>query len=65
MEAINLGQRLFVDQAGDTFPIVSMFDSDGEECSPPDAVFAVAGTEGRWYALDLSEFGAGAFQYPP
>lgn len=62
MEAVNLGQRLFVDQAGDTYPIVSMFDGDGDECGPSDAVSAVAGTEGRWYVLDLSEFAAGAFQ---
>ena len=55
-EAINLGQRLFIDQAGDTYPVVSMFDCDGEECEPCDAVTAIAGTEGRWYALDLREF---------
>ncbi len=62
MEAINLGQRLFVDEDGETWPIVLLFDGDGEECSPAEAVSAVAGTEGRWYALDLSEFGAGALQ---
>jgi len=62
VEAINLGQCLFMDQVGDTYPIVSMFDCDGGECGPHDAVSAVAGTEGRWYALDLSQFGAGVFQ---
>jgi len=61
-EMVNLGQRLFVDSEGFTHPIAVMFDSDGEECEPRDAVSAVAGSEGRWFALNLSEFEAGAFQ---
>jgi hypothetical protein len=60
--AVNLGQRLFVDCDGLSYPVVSLFDSDGLDCEPWDAVAAVAGTEGRWFALDLSEFNAGAFQ---
>lgn len=56
MEAVNLGRREFIDQAGDTWPVVVMFDHDGNECGPDAAVYAVAGTEGRWYVLDLSEF---------
>ena len=59
-EAVNLGQRLFVNQEGETFPIAVMFDADGEECGPANAVSAVAGEEGRWYCLDLSEFNAGS-----
>lgn len=62
MEAINLGQRLFVDQSGDVWPVVAMFDHGGDYCGPESAVSAVAGTEGCWYALDLSEFNTGAFQ---
>lgn len=62
MEAINLGQRLFVDQSGDAWPVVAMFDNNGDGCGPECAVSAVAGTEGRWYAIDLSEFNAGHFQ---
>lgn len=61
-EAINLGQRLFVDQHGDTYPIAVMFDHDGNECGPETAVSAVAGTEGRWYCIDLHDFSAGYFQ---
>jgi len=57
LEAINVERRLFCDQAGDVFPIISWFDGDGDECDPEEAVAAVAGTEGRWYCLDLSEFG--------
>lgn len=61
-EALNLGQWLFVDGDGLPYPIVSMFDVDGLDCGPCDAVAAVAGVEGRWFALDLSEFNVGAFQ---
>lgn len=56
-EAINLGQRLFMDGDGFIHPVVCLFDADGEECGPDRAVSAVAGSEGRWYCLDLSEFG--------
>lgn len=55
-EAINLGQRLFVDHAGDTYPIVSLFNRDGEDCEPGDAVSAIAGVEGRWHVVDLRQF---------
>ena len=61
-EAVNLAQRLFVDSDGNTHPVVAMFNLDGQECEPADAVSAVAGTEGRWFCLDLQEFQAGAFQ---
>lgn len=61
-ESINLAHRLYIDPDGFVHPVVVMFDSDGEDCEPRDAVSAVAGTEGRWFALDLSEFNAGAFQ---
>lgn len=62
MEAINLGRREFIDCDGHIYPVVKMFDDEGEECGPAEAVSAVAGIEGRWFALDLSEFDAGAFQ---
>lgn len=62
LESINLGQRLFIDSDGFVHPIVAMFDCDGEDCQPREAVSAVAGSEGRWFALDLSDFNAGAFQ---
>ena len=62
MEAINLGRREFIDDDGNLYPVVTMFDGDGDECGLDDAVAAVAGNEGRWFALDLSEFLAGALQ---
>ena len=62
MEAINLGRREFIDCDGHVYPVVAMFDDEGGECGPDEAVAAVAGTEGRWFALVLSEFDAGAFQ---
>jgi hypothetical protein len=61
-EAVNLAQRLFIDSEGHTYPVVTMFNADGDGCEPGEAVSAVAGTEGRWFCLDLSEFNAGAFQ---
>ncbi|MBF5091962.1 hypothetical protein F1640_18580 [Novosphingobium sp. NBM11] len=61
-EAVNLAQRLFIDSDGHVHPVVTMFDSNGEQCGPEDAVSVVAGTEGRWFVLDLSEFGEGVFQ---
>ena len=57
-EAINLGQMLFLDSDGFTHPIVELFDSNGVSCEREEAVAAVAGTEGRWFAIDLTEFGS-------
>ena len=62
MEMLNLAQRLFVDEHGDTYPITNLFNFEGDECGPEDAVAAVAGTEGRWFSLVLSEFNAGVHQ---
>lgn len=62
MEAINLGRREFIDNDGQLYPVVTMLDGNGDECGPENAVVAVAGTEGRWLVLDLSEFETGAFQ---
>lgn len=61
-EWINLGRGRFLDSDGGEHPVLVLYDSDGAECDPPDAVCAVAGEEGRYFVLDLSEFGAGAFQ---
>jgi hypothetical protein len=62
-EAINLSQRLFVASDGYTFPIVTLFDADGDETDDPcEAVACVAGVEGRWHAINLEDFSAGAFQ---
>lgn len=55
-EAINIGRALFVATDGETYPITNWFDADGDECAPEDAIAAVAGVEGRWFALDLRDF---------
>lgn len=56
-EMINLDRRLFVDQFGFEYPIVAMYDGNAQECDCPDAVAVVAGVEGRWYVIDLEDFG--------
>ncbi len=56
MLALNLTARLFVDDEGAAYPITSFLDSDGDECGVEDAVVAVAGEGGCWFALDLTEF---------
>lgn len=56
-EAVTIARGLFCDSQGDIFPITMWLDEDGDECAPESAVAAVAGTEGRWYALNLSDFG--------
>lgn len=56
MEAVNLEQRLFLAADGETFPIVRFY-ADGVEIDGPDgAQSCVAGTEGRWFAVDLALF---------
>lgn len=58
IDAINIGRGQYLADDGEIYPIVSWFDVDGDDCDPADAVAAVAGTEGRWWAVDLREFGS-------
>ena len=60
--AINRKERLFLDPDGFVHPITNWLDSDGNECAAEDAVCAVAGSEGRWFSLVLSEYETGAAQ---
>lgn len=55
--AVNLSKRIVVLDDGATAPITDLFDAWGE-CSPEDAVSAVAGPtpDGDFLALDLTEF---------
>lgn len=55
-DAINIGRREYLADDGEIYPVAAWFDSDGDDCAPEDAVCAVAGAEGRWWAIDLSEF---------
>lgn len=59
--AINCSARRAVLSDGSIFPITNFFDADGDEVSDAaDAVRFVAGSDvrGRWWAGDLSAFGA-------
>ena len=61
-EAINVAQRLFMADDGALFPITNWFDPDGNECEPEDAVTAVAGEGGCWFALNLGDFAEAEMQ---
>lgn len=54
--AVNVGQSLFVDDDGTIFPITNWFDEEGDECASEEAVSAVAGEGGCWFAIDLTQF---------
>lgn len=60
--AVNLTDRLYVDETGAVFPITNLFDCEGDECEPGEAVSAVAGSKGRWFAITLSDFADGGVQ---
>lgn len=55
-EAINFERELYRDADGFEHPITHWFGEFGEDCDPEDALTAVAGTEGRWFALDVTAF---------
>lgn len=60
--AVNLTQRLYIDEGGRVFPITNLFDRNGDECCPDVAVTAVAGEGGCWFSLALSDFEDAATQ---
>lgn len=53
---VNLELGVFTDTHGFEYPIVSYLDCDGEECMWDEAEYVIAGVEGRWFTLVLSEF---------
>lgn len=55
-EMINHDLGIFVDINGFEYPVVMYLDADGEECPKSEGDYAIAGVEGRWFTLDLSEF---------
>lgn len=61
-EMINMAQRLYMADDGALFPVTNWFDRDGDECEPEDAVTAVAGEGGCWFALDLATFAPAEMQ---
>ena len=54
--AVNVQQRLYLDTNGETYPITNFFDQDGDECSPDEAVTAVAGRDDCWFSIVLADF---------
>lgn len=57
VSAVNLGSRLAALESGDIVEITNLFDSDGNDCDPDDAITAVAEFAGRWIVIDLRDFG--------
>ncbi len=55
-EMIDHDTGVFLDIHGLEYPVVMYLDADGEECAKEDGDYAIAGIEGRWFTLDLSEF---------
>ncbi len=56
VEMINHDRGIFIDQHGFEYPVVCYLDSEGEQCPREDGDYAIAGVEGRWFTLVLSEF---------
>lgn len=56
LEMINHDLGIFVDHMGLEYPVVMYLDADGEECPKEEGDYAIAGVEGRWFTLVLSEF---------
>lgn len=57
MSALNIGQRLFVDDVGAVYPITDFLNADGEACEEGDDIVSiVAGAGDRWYAIDPTAF---------
>lgn len=58
VEAINRKLGVVLMSGGSIVPVSDWLDEDGDDCSPEDAVFAVAGpaSDGRWHTLLLSDF---------
>jgi hypothetical protein len=54
--AVNLGQRLVIDNLGNIGKITHWFERGGEECEPDDAITCVAECDGWFYAIDLDGF---------
>ena len=55
-EMINHDLGIFIDIHGFEYPVVMYLDGEGEECPKSEGDYAIAGVEGRWFTLVLSEF---------
>jgi hypothetical protein len=56
IEMINHDAGIFIDANGFSYPVVMYLDAGGSECSKDEGDYAIAGVEGRWFTLDLSDF---------
>lgn len=53
---VNLDSRFVVTSDDEILPIEHMFDSDGEDCGPEDAVSVVAGSDAwGWLSFELGD----------
>ncbi len=51
---VDLGGMFVLLNNGETLPITNMFDADGDECDPDEAVSVVAGADGLgWWSVPL------------
>lgn len=55
IEEIDLALRLYL-RNGESYPIVALFDLNGDDCDADDAIAAVAGRDMDWFAIDLEGF---------
>ena len=55
-EMINHDIGIFRDHNGFDYPIICYLDSEGDKCHKEHGDYAIAGIEGRWFTLVLSEF---------
>lgn len=58
VEMINRARAIVVTDDGQELPITDAFDAGGVTCDLAGAVTCVAGpdSDGRWYAIDLTQF---------
>ena len=53
---VNCEKRVAITEDGQELPVTNLFDSDGDECEPDEAVACVAGPDkdGLWLSIDLT-----------
>ena len=58
IEAIHRERGLAMLTGGETIPVVTWFDTDGDDCAEPEAIAATFGPDnaGNWWSVDLREY---------
>lgn len=56
--AVSVRQRLAVLDDGETFPLVTLLDDEGDATDDPDEAVVVVGqlADARWVTIDMREF---------